>query len=473
MDGQKARALAAITTANFLVMLAVNPVTVVLPTIANYYQVDVTTAGWTVTSYLLALTAFLLIAGRVGDLFGHRHVFLAGAVVFTVAGTACAFAQNIGLLIALRVIQGLGAAMISGNSLAIITHTFTSRERATPIGLAASAASLGSIVGVVTSTFLTQYVHWQWLFFITLPVGVAGIFAAWRLHVSFRPPEKARVDVPGAALLAAALIAFSLALGQVHGLDSGSGKPLYFGGLLAVSVFAAILFAVVERRTAHPVVDLRYLRNGPFLCGIIANETLHMTMMASSFLLPFLMQSGRGFSIVETALALLAIWAGNIPTAPLSGMLFDRTHWRFISASALLLVAAALAAMAIFAADISLYGLIAANFAIGVGFGFFQTPNNTIIMGSVPAELRGFAAGMVETSRQLGHTLGSGISAAVLSLALVSFSHVAASTGGYVIGYQQATIVAAAMACFGVVAALVQALGRASASHKGGPALAR
>ncbi len=273
----------AIAISNFLVMLAVVPVMAVLPLIAAQLSVDVTTASWIMTAYLLGLTSFLLIGGRLGDLYGHREVFILGALLFTIAGTACAVPQHFGLLIVLRALQGIGAALISGNSLAIIAHSFTPRERGTAIGVAAAFAALGSVVGTLSGTYLSQIINWQSLFYITLPVGLVAVAAAWRLE-RVRVQGAAALDVWGAVLLAAALISLSLTLTNTHSHTAGAGlleQWPFQSSMLALTALFTVLFVIAEKRAARPIIDLRFMTHGPFAWAVVANAMLHMTMMSS------------------------------------------------------------------------------------------------------------------------------------------------------------------------------------------------
>lgn len=460
MDKQKIAALMANAMTNIMITLALVPLSAILPTVADYFGVDAVTASWLQTSYLLTLTSFLLISGRLGDLYGHRDVYLAGAVLFTVVSTVSGFVQDIGILIVLRSLQGIAGALMSGNVLAIITNTFSAKERGIPIGVSGMSASAGAFLGVVVSTSLAQYFDWQWLFYMTLPLGLIAIKSALDLKVDFRPAESPKVDYWGAALLAGTLTIFSLSFSHLHSGEVGSDSGLhYHGGLLAATAVGLLVFGIVESRVKQPMVEIRYLLNLPFTFSVMGNEILHMTMMASSFLMPFLLEKGLGLSPGHTAGVLIATQIGNIAMSPTSGMIYDRLRWRFFCPAAMSLVALGLGVMALFAPTLPYLGLLFISLALGACLGTFQTPNNTVIMGTVPANLRGFAAGMIETSRQMGHMLGISASSAVMGVVLAGASD--PSQGSvYMAAYQYATVVAAGIAFLGIFAALVHPLSR-------------
>jgi len=200
----KKTALFAVAIANLLVMMALAPASVVLPSIAADLETGFAMASWTITSFLLTLVALLLTAGRLGDLFGHRKVFLWGTLIYTASGTLAGFSQDILQLILLRALQGVGTALISGNSLAILAQVFAPEERGKAVGVAGMSASLGALIGILVGSLLAQYLSWRWLFFLVLPLGALSIKSAIDLRVSFQPIEKPRIDVKGGVLLALA-----------------------------------------------------------------------------------------------------------------------------------------------------------------------------------------------------------------------------------------------------------------------------
>ncbi|MDO8673564.1 MAG: MFS transporter [Dehalococcoidia bacterium] len=444
-----------------LVMLTVTPLAAILPTIADYFGVSADVAGWVPTAYLMTLTSLLLVSGRLGDLYGHRNVYLAGIILFTVVGTASGLSQNIDMLIVFRMLQGVAAALISGNSLAIITNTFSVKERGTAVGIIAMSASMGGILGVSLSTSMAQYLDWRWLFYLTLPVGLVGIITARYLQGPLPPEKPPKIDYLGAVILAIILIAFSLSFNHLH--PAGVSLPTgwhYNAALLAVIAGGLLLFVVVERRAAQPLIELSYLLDAPFAFSIISNQILHMTMMASSFLMPFLLEKGLGLSPSHTAGIVISLSSGAVIASPLSGRIYDRTGWRFFCPLAMTLVCLGMGTMALFAPTMPYPLIMLTAFTLGLATGSFNTPNNVIIMSTTPADRRGFAAGMLETSRQFGHTVGVSISSAVLGAALLSTPIDVPKSAAFIIGYRQSCLFVSSIALLGILASLVPALWR-------------
>ena len=452
----KKTALFAVAIANLLVMMALAPASVVLPSIAADLETGFAMASWTITSFLLTLVALLLTAGRLGDLFGHRKVFLWGTLIYTASGTLAGFSQDILQLILLRALQGVGTALISGNSLAILAQVFAPEERGKAVGVAGMSASLGALIGILVGSLLAQYLSWRWLFFLVLPLGALSIKSAIDLRVSFQPIEKPRIDVKGGVLLALALVMFTLALTtHLHG-----GEPTFTQGwpfhasMLGASVLLGLGFLLVEVRIPQPMMELHHLRHSLFSTSVGANGIMHMTMMASTFLVPFLVERGLGLTPIYTAGMMITTQVANIGAAPFSGWLFDKTGWRFMPAAAMACLSGCLILLGALAGSLPYWGFLVIGLLLGLGLGFFMTPNNTVIMGALPATHRGFAAGMLETSRQLGHSLGVSASSAVLALVLVTTLPVMGERAAYVLGFQQATLAAGAVAFLGMLLAV-------------------
>lgn len=452
----KKAALFAVAIANLLVMMALTPFATALPTISNDLGVSTTTAAWAVTSFLLTLVALLLTAGRMGDLLGHQRVFFWGTVIYAIAGSLCGFAQDVFQLILLRAVQGIGAALISGNSLAILANTFAPEERGKAVGVAGMAASLGALIGVLLASVFAQYLSWRWLFFSLIPLGIISIKAAIDLKTSFQPDHRPKIDVAGGTLLGASLIVFTLAFSHIHGGEATfvAGAP-YHLIMLAGAAALASLFVLVELRRPNPMMELRHLRQSLFTMSVTSNGIMHMTMLASTFLVPFLVERSLGLTPLHTAGMLIAMNVANLGASPLSGWLYDRTAWRPLPAVGMLLLTGGLVSLGLFAGVLPYWGFVLDSFVLGVGLGFFMTPNNTVIMGSLPPSYRGFAAGMLETSRQMGHTLGVSASSAVLGLVLVTTIPAVGEKAAYLMGFQQATLVAGAISFIGLLLTLV------------------
>ncbi len=437
-------------------MMSLSPVSTALPTIANDLGVSATTASWAVNAFLLTLVGLLLISGRLGDLLGHQRVFFWGTVINTMTGVLCGFSQDILQLIFLRAIQGIGTAFMSGTSLAILANQFAPEERGKAVGVAAMAASLGALIGVLLSSVFSEYLSWRWLFLSLLPLGLMSIKGAIDLRRDSQPEKKTNVDILGAALLATVLAVFTLAFYHLHGGEATFAADVpYHIGMLGVTLALAVVFLWVEVRHPDPILQMRQLRHAVFTMSVSANGIMHMTMMGVTFLIPFLVERGLGLSPLFTAGMLIATNVTNFAVAPFSGWLYDKTRWRFLPSLGMFLLAGGLVGLGILASGLDYWGFLVISVILGVGLGLFMTPNNTVILGVLPATHRGFAVGMLETSRQLGHTFGVSASSAVLGLVVVTSLPIMGERAAYMQGFQMATFTAGAITFVGMILAMI------------------
>lgn len=452
MEDVSKRTLLAVTAGYFIVMFAVSPVAVMLPALAASLQVNVDAAGWVMTAFLLPLTAFLLPAGRLGDIFGHRRLFVAGLGLTVAGAVGAGIAGSLWLLLGARALQGLGAALVSATSLPIITAVVGPERRARSIGLATMASSLGAMSGTALAPLVLQYLTWRWAFFTGALAGLVALSLAWRMGLGPRPASRVRFDWPGAMLLLLTLGVASLSLSHFHdGPESFTGGwhwhlPMHLAALVLLAMFVA-----VESRVRAPLIRLDQLRNGVFTTAIGANGVLHMTMMMATFSVPFLIQRGLRLGAMETGVLLVAMQACTTAMTLAGGWLYDRTRWVWLCPLALGMVASGLTWLGLAAPGLTYAQAFVAMLWLGLGSGTFMTTNNTRIMGTLAAEYRGFASGMLERTRQYGHTLGVAVAAVGLAAALGSDSVAAAATVRA--GFGQSALLMGAIAWAGVALA--------------------
>src|SRR5919202_3890641 len=277
-------ALLTVVIGQFAVQLASMPISAILPTLADVFHADFALISWVSGAYLLTLTGFLLVAGRLGDLYGHRRVYMVGIATYSVAGGLGGVAPDALLLIVLRGLQGLGAALMSGNGLAIIANAFPGGQRGRAVGMVQIAASLGGVAGLLYSTLFLDAFSWQWLFWVLWPIGLLGIWSARKLDEA-KPrgdAPAARPDVVGAVLLFLTLVVGSLSLNHLHaGEHSFQEGAFYHTTMQAIAVLLLGAFVFVERRQAQPLIRFGDLRNRDFNALAVCNTIMHMTMMAA------------------------------------------------------------------------------------------------------------------------------------------------------------------------------------------------
>lgn len=446
----------------FMCTLDSSIVNVSLPAIARHFGVPVGAAvEWVIIAYLVVIAALLLTIGRLSDRVGHRALWQAGLVVFTLGSALCGAAPALGFLIGARVLQGVGGALLMAISPAMLTAAFPPDERGRALGLNATIVALGISAGPTLGGVITEVASWRWIFYVNVPIGVAGVIATRLALPSDRRTQPTRFDVPGAILLGAGLAA--LTAGLSIGNEIGWRSP-WLSGLLAAAVLAALLFVRQEHRCPAPLLDRRLFRDRLFAWATISLVLSFLAAFAVAFLLPFYLEQLRGDSPARTGLLLTPFPLVVAVVAPVSGRLADRIGTRWLASAGMALLCLGLMCLALLDEQTGLWGVIWPQLIAALGQGLFQSPNNSAIMGAVPADRRGAAAGMLATGRTMGQAISVAIAGAVFGTlgaadagrALIDRPHDPALSAMFVAGYRAALLVCAAIAALGIVTSLLR-----------------
>ena len=457
--GAGTRTVVAVIAGTFLIMFAVSPISIVLPTLAAELGIDLAEASWIMTAYLVPLTACLLPSGRLGDQFGHTRIFFWGLVLSTCAAIAGSLAPHWYLLLIARAVQGVGAALVSANCYPIITATVASNQRGRGVGIATMASSLGSMAGTALGPLFVSPLTWRWAFATAAAAGCIAISVAWPTVVSPIPepagatPRRNRTDWPGAILLLLTLIVASLSLNHFHdGPETFADGWRWHLPMHGVTAALFLMFVLIEQRVPEPLIRFSQFRNIRFSTAMVANGVLHMTMMMTIFSMPFLMQRGLGMSAVTTAGLVATMQAVTVAMTLIGGWLYDRTRSPWLCVVGLSCVAGGLTILGLDPSGMDIVTLFILIVIMGFGSGIFLTTNNTRIMSALSPEYRGFASGMLETTRQYGHTLG--VAVATIGLSGVIGGAVTSETNPAVLeGFALSAAVTAAITWVGVALA--------------------
>ncbi len=401
--------------ATFMSALDGSVVNAVLPVMRGALRADVATIEWVVTVYLLVVSGLLLLFGRLGDLRGHKGLYVAGLSGFTVASGLCGLAPSPGWLIAARTAQAVAAAMLFANSPAILTKTFPATERGRALGLQATMTYLGLTAGPSIGGVLAEAFGWPAIFWINVPIGAAGVWMAVR-HVprDFGETERARFDVAGAALFFVGLFGLLLALDQAHAWGWASAATIGTLGLSAVLLGA---FVAVEMRLAAPMLDLRLFRSRMFTASAASAVLNYIAVYGILFLVPFYLIGARRLGPAHAGLLLTAQPLVMTFAAPLSGTLSDRIGTRAPATIGMALLGSGLMWLSRVGPRTPIAHVELALAACGLGTGVFIAPNNSALMGAAPRERQGIAAGVLATARNVGMVLGVGIAGAIFNAA--------------------------------------------------------
>jgi DHA2 family multidrug resistance protein-like MFS transporter len=405
-------AMVAILTAFVLVVLDIAIANLALPTIAETMRATPSAAVWVVTSYQMAIVMFLLPAGAAGESFGYRRVFVIGVAVFVAASGLCALAPSLSWLVAARFIQGVGSAGVMAIGVGLLRFIYPKRLLGAALGWNAITIALTAAAGPSIGAAILSVASWPWLFAINIPLGIAVLLTSKSLP---QAPGSGR----GLDLASVGFNAFVFGA-LILGIDRAVSEPWLGGALLAASAISAIILVRRELPRAHPMIPFDLLRARSFRLSVIASICCFTGQMASLVALPFYLQHGLGQSAGTTGLYLTA-WPLTVAVAgPLSGRLSDRFSTGTLCAVGGVSLAAGLILSAVWPLHGNLLPLIPFLMLGGLGFGFFQTPNNRNMLLAAPKARSGAAGGMQGMARLTGQTAGG-----VLMLVLFSLMPVA------------------------------------------------
>lgn len=473
---QRREVLTALTVAYMLVQLSSLPVALSLPTIAEHFEVGIDDATWIVIVYLMVLGSLVLLAARLGDLYGHVRMFFLGIVVATLGAGLLTVAGELWHLVIIRGVAGVGSAMIMGNANAILAVTFPPSERGRAFAIPTIGARIGTLMGLVVFGAFLHFIGWRPVFGIFVPLGVLAMVVSVPILRHPLPSDLAAegrsIDWTGAVLLVVTVGMFMLAGAHLHGGEESfvsSDGLLYHVPMYLLTVLMLGVFVLVERRISSPIVDMQHLRNPAFTFSLGTNVTFHASMLGTMTLVPILVEEGFGMSPIWVIVALLPSQALGLFMPLIAGWIYDRYHPKFLRLWLLLLIAAGFFVLSLSGRGLSFWTLPLLMLPISIGSNMFNPVNNATIMNSLPLEHRGMASGMLETTRELGHALGATAAAAVLTLALptgIGLVSQASAQAYFSEGFRLATLAVVGVLLFGAVLAYFQQMQFRGAYHK-------
>jgi EmrB/QacA subfamily drug resistance transporter len=457
--------LTSVSLGSLMATLDGSIVNIALPAIQTDFRIDLTTVEWVVVAYLLVVGSLLLPFGRLGEVLTFKRVYLAGFAIFTLASVCCGAAPNAAGLVAFRAVQGIGAAMLMAMGPAIVARTFHDRERGRALGLNGLSVAIGLSLGPALGGILTQVATWRAIFLINAPIGLLAILWAARVLPAETRGKDESFDIKGAALSGVALFALLLALSD--GQEWGWTSPAIVGLFIAFIVLGGA-FLVAERSSIQPMIDLALFRIRPFSAGLASVVVAFAGLFTATFLLPFLLEQGRGFSPIEAGLLLTPVPITMALVAPLSGAASDRFGPRILASAGMAIMALGLLSLTQLPVDFALPDLVWRLVLLGVGQGMFMSPNSSAVLGSVPRPRIGTASGTLAQMRVNGQALGIALSGAIVATRLPV--HLAELGGGAPTAavrsaalagaIHDAFVVAALVCCLGIVTSLVRGSSR-------------
>jgi EmrB/QacA subfamily drug resistance transporter len=440
-------ALTSLSLSMLLSSLGTSIANVALPTLAEAFGASFQEVQWIVIAYLLAITTLVVSAGRLGDVTGRRRLLLGGFAVFTAASVLCGVAPTLGLLIAARAAQGLGAAIMMALTMAFVGDTVPKERTGSAMGLLGTMSAIGTALGPSLGGVLIAAFGWRAIFLVNAALGIVTLLLALRTLPADRPVERpgsatdrTGFDLMGTFLLALTLAAYALAMT----MGRGSFGPLNMALLLAAA-FGASLFVRAEARAASPLIRLAMFRDPALRAGLATSALVSTVLMATLVVGPFYLAQALGLEAAAVGAVLSVGPLVAALTGVPAGRIADLMGARRMTLAGLIGIAAGCVLLAALPATLGIGGYVASIAVMTIGYALFQTANNTAVMADVRPEQRGVVSGMLNLSRNLGLVTGASVMGAVFALASATADVTAAHPEAVASGMRITFAVAAAL----------------------------
>ena len=402
-NASKTVVLVAATLAAFLTPFMGSSINIALPKIGREFEMDAVLLGWVATAYLIAAAMFLVPFGRIADIYGRKKIFTLGILLFSIASLLSGLSASAYMLIAFRVLQGIGGAMIFGTGVAILTSVFPVGERGRVLGINVAAVYIGLSIGPFAGGFLTEHFGWRSVFYANVPLGLVVLgLILWKLKGDWAMAKGERFDFTGSVIYGIMLVAIMYGFSRL---------PDMLGGwLILIGFVALVAFVWWEMRAKSPVLNVNLFRhNIVFAFSNMAALINYSATFAVSFLLSLYLQYIKGFSPDRAGLVLISAPLVQAVFSPLAGRLSDRIEPRVLASLGMAISAVGVIMLIFLGHETSLAFIVVSLVILGFGFALFSSPNTNAVMSSVENRYYGVASAMLATMRQVGMTLSMGI----------------------------------------------------------------
>ncbi|SMC68664.1 MFS transporter [Lentzea albidocapillata] len=434
----------------FMTLLDTTIVNVALPSMITDLNASLNDVIWVVSAYLLAFAVPLLLTGRLGDRYGPKRLYGIGLVLFIGASLACGLSTSADALITARVFQGLGAAAMTPQTMAFITHLFPPVKRGAALGMWGSVAGLATVSGPLLGGVLVTHLGWEWIFFVNLPIGVLAVVLLFLWVPDLRQDRAPKFDVLGVVLccLGLGLLVFGIQNGEHYQWGRVAG-PVTITEIIAAGVLSLAVFVLwqASSRNPEPLMPLRIFRNRNFSLGNVANVAIGITVTGVFVPLALFLQTVPKLSPLMTGLVTAPASLMSGVVAIFAGRLSNRADAKYLPITGFALMALGIVAMTFLLGDGSQWVLLPSMVALGIGMGLVFSPLTNISTRTLDRSLLGAGSGIYNTSRQFGNVLGSAATAAVLQVVL-------AATGDFTSAVRAAFYLLLGVLAVGIAAAL-------------------
>src|SRR3981081_3504223 len=418
--------LVVLTTGFFMIMLDTTIVNVAIPAMSAGLKTTLDQILWVLNSYILVYAVLLITAGGLGDLFGQRSLFAIGLGIFTFASALCGFAQDANQLIAARILQGVGGALLTPQTLAILTTLFPPERRGAAFGIWAGVAGLATLAGPTLGGAIVTYIDWRWIFFVNVPIGIAALIATFAIIPDLRPGRHHGWDVVGVILATSGLfgVIFGLIEGERFNWGEIGSYVITIPEVIGAGVVLLVLFVIWERYQAEPLVPLSLFEERNFAVSNWIAAAIAFGMMSLFLPIVIYLQSVRDFSALTAGLTLAPMSLTSMVVAPFAGRLADRIGGKYILMTGILVFAIGFGTLTFVAGpDSTWLTFLVPAIVAGAGMGMTFAPMTTVAMRNISPRMAGAASGVLNTTRQVGAAVGSAVVGALLQNRLAVTLH--------------------------------------------------
>jgi EmrB/QacA subfamily drug resistance transporter len=418
--------LVVLTTGFFMIRLDTTIVNVAIPAMSAGLNTTLDQILWVLNSYILVYAVLLITAGRLGDLYGQRTLFAIGLAIFTVASGLCGFAQDANQLIVARILQGVGGALLTPQTLAILTSLFPPERRGAAFGIWAGVAGLATLAGPTLGGAIVTYIDWRWIFFVNVPIGIAALIATFAIIPDLRPGRRHGWDIVGVILATSGLfgVIFGLIEGERFNWGEIGSYVITIPEVIGAGVVLLVLFVVWERYQAEPLVPLSLFEERNFAVTNWIAAAIAFGMMSLFLPIVIYLQSVRDFSALTAGLTLAPMSLTSMVVAPFAGRLTDRIGGKYILMTGIFVFAIGFGTLTFVAGpDSTWINFVVPAIVSGAGMGMTFAPMTTVAMRNISPRMAGAASGVLNTTRQVGAAVGSAVVGALLQNRLAITLH--------------------------------------------------
>lgn len=418
--------VAVLVSGFFMIMLDTTIVNVAIPAMSAGLNTTLDQILWVLNSYILVYAVLLITAGRLGDLYGQRNLFALGLAIFTFASALCGFAQDANQLIAARVLQGVGGALLVPQTLAILTTLFPPERRGAAFGVWAGVAGLATLAGPTVGGAIVTYIDWRWIFFVNVPIGIVALIATFVIVPDLRPGRRHGWDVVGIFLATLGLfgVVFGLIEGERFNWGDIGSYVVTIPEVIGVGAVLLVLFVIWERFQAEPLVPLSLFEERNFAVSNWIAASIAFGMMSLFLPIVIYLQSVRGFSALTAGLTLAPMSLTSMIVAPFAGRMADRMGGKYILLVGVFTFAIGFGTLTFVAGpDSTWINFLVPAIVAGAGMGMTFAPMTTVAMRNISPSMAGAASGVLNTTRQVGAAVGSAVVGALLQNRLAITLH--------------------------------------------------